>query len=333
MDSTQSAPAVRQKKGIKKLWAKIKASMKSGPATSQPSATTTASTPAQSSVPSRPAQTTASTTAVTEPTVQSEPASVQSPEPSKAEAQPSIQAASSHTQTQEPTKTMQEETAAPLEPANEIEAATPRAGLPDMSDVIEVDENEDEEYPYVDSTSSCYATNFFRIQLPQRYLSAASADDKARFSRAQAIFQKYNMTLHPADWHAPSRANVERVPKRKRQRVHWTCHECKSGFGSEKICRHCSHIRCSTCVRYPPKKVGQKKQQRSKNIEPPVSTIVADLPTTGACHECKTDFTMGDPVCRNCDHQICERCLKETIVASPATAPPGSQNVNVAAAS
>ena len=139
------------------------------------------------------------------------------------------------------------------------------------------------------------------------------------------------MTLDAADWHAPSKTHVERVHKNKRQRVHWTCHECKATFPREKICLNCSHVRCTTCVRYPPKRAGEKVRPRSKKASPVVA-VAADIPTTGACHECKTEFSIGAPSCTNCQHQICERCLKETIIALPATAPPEAQRYTAAAA-
>jgi len=312
MDSTP-ATATKQKKGIKKLWAKIKVSMRSGDFKSQPSTTTTASAPEQST----PAPPPTSSTAVTEPAAQPEPASMQQPEPT---IKPPTQAASAPAQTIQPSK----ETTG---------VAKARDHLPGMADVIEVDEHEDEDESCVDPASQWHSANFSSIQIPQKYLSTGSADDKIRFERAQAIFQNYNITLDPADWHAPSKSNVQRVQKKKRQRVHWTCHQCSSTFGREKICPQCSHNRCSTCVRYPPKKVGEEAHKRSKNMGSPVSATVAGVPTTGACHECKTEFTIGAPACGNCNHQICERCLKETIIASPATAPPGAQTVTVAAAS
>ncbi|KAK5938355.1 hypothetical protein PMZ80_009325 [Knufia obscura] len=338
MDSTQTAPTVKQKKGIKKLWAKIKASMKSESSISQPPATTATNTPAPN---------TAGKVA-TEPTAQPESTGIQTSKPdpvAKPTAQPESAPMPSPEASTEPSTLT---AAAPAETSEQhgAEAAKttqhdlvtkPRAAeslkcLSSISDVIEVDENEDEDEAYVNSTIRSYSPNFSSIQLPQRYLQAVSASDKTRFERAQAIFQKYNLTLEPADWHSPSKLNVERVHKRKRQRVHWSCHECKSTFGKEKICPQCSHVRCSTCVRYPPKKKGEKAQQRTKKLEPVVSSEVADVPTTGACHECKTEFSIGAPACTNCDHQICERCLKETIIASPATSPPGARNIAVAAA-
>jgi len=351
MDSTQSSPAVKQKKGIKRLWVKIKASLRSGSSKTQPSTTTTTTTPASDTLASRPTQTAASGTAVTEPpaqaaitkrsdpqnavedpSAQSQPASGQAPETTKAGPEPPRQTASTLVQTPEPSTTIEEATSQP-ETANEPKTAKPwdRAAL--ASDVIEVDENEDaEESSYVNTSMQHYIANFSSIQAPQIDIAGASAEDKAKYQEAQALFQKYNMTLDPANWHAQSKSNIERVHKKKRQRVHWTCHECKSTFGREKICSRCSHLRCSTCVRYPPKKVGEKAQQRSKPVPVAASASAPGIPTTGACHECKTEFSIGAPSCKNCDHEICERCLQETVIASPATSPPSARIENAVAA-
>lgn len=46
-------------------------------------------------------------------------------------------------------------------------------------------------------------------------------------------------------------ATVQRVYKKPRQRVRWTCGECQSLFLDRERCRSCGHERCSTCSRLP----------------------------------------------------------------------------------
>lgn len=151
-----------------------------------------------------------------------------------------------------------------------------------------------------------------------------------RYQRAQDIFKKYNLEIDPADWQQADQSGVPRVEKKTRMRVRYICHECKQTFGREKKCSNCSHMRCASCARYPAKRTGDKGKQRQ-----PRDTASLDpaVPTTGACHECKTAFDIGAAQCENCNHDICSRCLKETVMASPATAPPSAQPVSVAAAS
>ncbi|EFW14189.1 hypothetical protein D8B26_002443 [Coccidioides posadasii str. Silveira] len=48
----------------------------------------------------------------------------------------------------------------------------------------------------------------------------------------------------------------ERVWRKPRRRVRWTCHSCSALFPSgEKICPQCEHGRCQDCTRDPPKKI------------------------------------------------------------------------------
>ena len=146
MDSTQAASAVKQKKGIKKLWAKIKASMRSEASVSQPPTTTAtnASAPntsgAVATQPTAQAQPTSMQTsepsAAAKPTEQSEPAPTQNPEISTELSTPAAPAA--------PNTEPRGAEAAEIKPASKADAAKPWEGTFNMSDVIEVDENEDE---------------------------------------------------------------------------------------------------------------------------------------------------------------------------------------------
>lgn len=183
----------------------------------------------------------------------------------------------------------------------------------------------------VSLSSPYHIANHYRFQLPP--IKTVSSDKEAtamRYQNAQDVFKKYNLDLEPADWQQPDNSSLPRVEKKTRMRVRYSCHECKQQFGRDKKCSSCGHMRCGTCVRYPAKRTGDKAKQTRK-VEAVPSTMVA--PTTGACHECKTTFNLGATECENCNHEICSRCLKETVIASPATAPPPAQPVSVAAAS
>ncbi|EZF74561.1 hypothetical protein H105_03762 [Trichophyton soudanense CBS 452.61] len=60
---------------------------------------------------------------------------------------------------------------------------------------------------------------------------------------------------YPGDAEPPFEPQ-ERVWRKPRRRVRWTCHECSSMFtGGEKICLQCHHERCGDCIRDPPKKI------------------------------------------------------------------------------
>lgn len=178
---------------------------------------------------------------------------------------------------------------------------------------------------------ACPFANHYRIEMsPMKSMSSEKEATALRYQRAQDVFKKYNLEIDPTDWQQADNSSVPRVEKKTRMRVRYTCHECKQTFGREKQCSNCPHMRCDSCVRYPAKKTaGKGKQKVPAETDP--STMSA--PTTGACHACKTSFNLGATECENCQHEICSTCLKETVMASPATAPPPSQPVAVAAAS
>ncbi|KAH9827910.1 hypothetical protein Tdes44962_MAKER02664 [Teratosphaeria destructans] len=53
---------------------------------------------------------------------------------------------------------------------------------------------------------------------------------------------------------APMVRAVQRVYKKPRQRVRYTCDQCQAILIDRRTCAHCGHDRCETCTRYPPKK-------------------------------------------------------------------------------
>jgi hypothetical protein len=142
-----------------------------------------------------------------------------------------------------------------------------------------------------------------------------SNEQEMQFWKAKAIFARYNVELTEADWGVRPKAPCERVSKPIRQRVRYTCHNCSTTFGYDKVCLECQHRRCTRCSRYPPRK------DRHRNTKAPVVPQVAETApeahresVEGACHECQTGFELGTQECPNCRHQICDRCIQETTI-------------------
>lgn len=170
-------------------------------------------------------------------------------------------------------------------------------------------------------------------QIPSRpghepILEASSPKDEKdehnrRYERAQAIFRKYNLDINEVDWESRPAAQSERVYKTPRMRVRWTCHECKTTFGHDKICVECAHQRCRECARYPPKKKKARVVKKAAAAASAVDTATAgpsgvsrEEVQEGTCHECQTTFDLGSTECSNCHHSICERCLQETVASA-----------------
>ncbi|OAP63038.1 hypothetical protein AYL99_02265 [Fonsecaea erecta] len=152
---------------------------------------------------------------------------------------------------------------------------------------------------------------------------AATAESHMRFTKAQAIFARHNLELDETEWEPRYRGPPERVYKNIRMRVRYTCHNCSTTFGRDRICMGCQHRRCTRCSRYPPKK------DRTKYSQDPTSTgspeLIPEAPRSGAeggtCHECQGGFEVDAEECPNCHHKICERCLHEATI----TVEPGHQ--------
>jgi hypothetical protein len=159
-----------------------------------------------------------------------------------------------------------------------------------------------------------------------------------RFNKAQAIFAKYNLELSEADWDMRPKVPYERVPKNIRMRVRYTCHNCSTTFGHERVCVGCRHRRCTKCSRYPPKKDKSKAPKTDAAALPSQAQSDPSQPKNeAACHECQTVFTLGTEECPNCHHQICERCLQEATITvehvpnAPSTAQkPSTEGVGAA---
>lgn len=89
------------------------------------------------------------------------------------------------------------------------------------------------------------------LPLPTFSTRTAITDERAR-----DLFSKYNLKYDPRGkrpQHEPPN-KIRRVEKPVRLRVHWTCHECRTQFGLEKVCVECGHRKCRECIRHPPKR-------------------------------------------------------------------------------
>lgn len=182
--------------------------------------------------------------------------------------------------------------------------------LPLAVDAIEVDDAESAGEEYVHLSYRLSFANFPSIPIPEASTTRHIISKKHSFENAKAVFARYNQSLDAADWRTTSRPTIDRVEKRTRMRVRYTCHECQKTFGSQNTCSKCGHDRCHYCHRYPPKRDKQRREQISRPApELPTSSI-----TTGLCHQCKTSFEISDADCNNCQHTICERCLRESLL-------------------
>jgi len=151
-------------------------------------------------------------------------------------------------------------------------------------------------------------------------------EPEMRFNKAQMIFAKYNIELREGDWDMRPSAPYERVHKNIRMRVRYTCHNCSTTFGHERVCVGCQHRRCTKCSRYPPKKDKSKSTNPAVASSSGVPLDPSQIQSGAKCHECQTAFDPPSEECPNCHHKICERCLKEATITveqasdSPSTA-------------
>lgn len=289
MESSQAQP--KQQKGLRKVWAKIKAVIRLQ-STSSKTPTAAASSPAVTSPPA------AATNTTTPPPPQTHD---------------SLPAPTENTTQAEPVQST------PTQPAQPV-IAQPAAEQPTnkpshMSDIIEVDDEEIDDQEFADIR---YYTGTSDQTSGAGHSSSFARDPTTqRMEIAQDIYSRYNMAFDPAQFRAHARPTVERVEKKPRMRVRWTCHECQSTFGRDKHCPNCTHSRCRECIRYPPKKPGDKANKMLAKT--PLEVPVVEKPTTGACHACKTRFDFPAAQCSNCGHQICDRCIEETVQEAPIT--------------
>ena len=156
--------------------------------------------------------------------------------------------------------------------------------------------------------------------IPIRPKPALNAEEhaKAQEEKVRALFAKYNVTLETGEWTPPFKADLPRVEKKIRMRVHRTCHRCRTQFGVDKVCRNCTHSCCKKCSRYPLKKVEQ--QQRPKDaagaaaVKPDTQYVKKAVTqrTRMICHECKTPFKSKSKECTSCQHERCSQCQRSS---------------------
>ena len=187
--------------------------------------------------------------------------------------------------------------------------------------------------------------------LAERPSNSAASYLKNREDKARAMFEKYGMTLDPAEWTSPSIGRTEWVEKKIVMRVHRQCHRCQTTFGADKICTNCAHTRCKKCPRFPAK---LPKDQRGSGTGigkglaaaeysyNPMTSLVVDpnhkpgkggampmVPLTvirngretvrkhpvhrvrRTCHRGEPLFKGQATVCEKCKHQRCPNCPRE----------------------
>ncbi|KAL6249374.1 hypothetical protein RBB50_003227 [Rhinocladiella similis] len=207
----------------------------------------------------------------------------------------------------------------PIPPASDLQAAhspgepTPGSPYPpiDKPPILEVDEMQ-ENAPLPDGPLALP---------PGDSLSEYPHDQELRFYKAKAIFARYNIELTEADLVVRPKPQYERVSKPIRQRVRYTCHNCSTSFGYDKICMGCQHRRCTRCSRYPPRRDRPRPgreptvPQQSQQLQQDTTDDAPRNSIEGACHECQTGFELGTQACPNCHHQICDRCIRETMIS------------------
>ena len=193
---------------------------------------------------------------------------------------------------------LQQET---YEPQSQTEAAVQPLSRP--SPVLEADDAGDPSL-YDDHRLSIDST------MPEDF-SALRTD--LRLSRDEAPFYSQFPTLTGTVWDRTTIVPQERVPRKTRIRVRYTCHDCGRSFGRDRVCLTCQHRRCTRCVRYPPKR--DKTKSSNDSIDDMPARLQQHMPQLsadgGTCHQCQTTFEINDEACPNCHHQICERCIRQ----------------------
>lgn len=143
-------------------------------------------------------------------------------------------------------------------------------------------------------------------------------------------------------------------------RVRYTCHRCQATFlAGNKMCLNCSHHRCKSCERFPPRKSKDKKPaapsepvalppKPPKRRYDPLLTMPSrrggqDLVrkpikqrVRRTCHKCSTTFAAHATECAKCQHIRCVDCprdppkLKKYPAGYPGDAPGSSDEKQVA---
>ncbi|KAF6842059.1 hypothetical protein CPLU01_00152 [Colletotrichum plurivorum] len=164
--------------------------------------------------------------------------------------------------------------------------------------------------------------------------------------RARKLGERFGLEIKQSEW-ISTEGTALRVEKPIRMRVHRTCHKCNATFAAAKECPSCQHVRCTKCVRHPPKRTEAeriasrekraailKAQKENAPIIPDYSydakdakDIILKRPSkTGGqdliykkprqrvrrtCHECQTLFVAGSKTCAKCNHNRCTDCPRD----------------------
>jgi hypothetical protein len=164
--------------------------------------------------------------------------------------------------------------------------------------------------------------------------------------RAKKLGERFGLELTSAEWQTTSPdETVLRMDKSIRMRVRRTCHKCSTTFTHAKECPNCQHVRCTKCVRHPPKRteaeLAASRERRAAIIKAnkenaPIIPDWDDRPEKGlvltrprktggqdlvhrkprqrvrrTCHECKTMFVTGTKTCGGCGHVRCTDCPRD----------------------
>ena len=162
-------------------------------------------------------------------------------------------------------------------------------------------------------------------------MAPSKTDVEKRLERIHAVFKKYDFAFEDESREVPialtesrPKAPYERIQKNIRMRVKYTCHNCRTVYGHDRICISCQHKRCPDCTRYPPKKKTKKPKEDREVAVVDTTQQSNQAEQRCTCHECQTGFEPGAEECPNCHHQICSICLKEAMVTIATEAPPAA---------
>jgi hypothetical protein len=168
--------------------------------------------------------------------------------------------------------------------------------------------------------------------------------------RAKKLGERFGLEIKSSEWHSVSPDDtVLRMDKPIRMRVRRTCHKCNAHFQFDKECPSCQHIRCTKCVRNPPKRTEAEliasRERRAAKIKANKENapIVPDYAYDGTqvyvlkrpsktgrqdlvyrkprqrvrrtCHECHTLFAAGSKFCETCTHVRCTDCPRDPYVS------------------
>ncbi|PGH05534.1 hypothetical protein GX51_02872 [Blastomyces parvus] len=85
---------------------------------------------------------------------------------------------------------------------------------------------------------------------------------------------------YPGDAEPPFEPQ-ERVWRKPRRRVRWTCHNCSKLFqAGDRSCPSCQHERCTDCIRDPPKKIKPEPDpELLRRVEERLAKVTISPPT------------------------------------------------------